>query len=147
VIGDNLFRPTDRDLITSGGALRRLTFRGATSTVAAGVQTDGALVPADEAWVITQIYAQMNPGAAQTVVSAVISIIRYGASFNEIHGWTENFSATAALGQIRSIAGANFALMPGEVLRLTGTFNAGVNSNQVLLNYVGFALPRGNLIL
>lgn len=146
MLGDTLYKPSLRDIVTVDAAPRRLNFRATASAVAAAVSIDGPIVPADEAWIITQIYAQATPGAAQTVVNMIVSVILGGVSFNEAHGWTENFSATPAIAQVRSVAGVNFALMPGEVLRLNGNFNAGANSNLVLLNALGVALPRGNLI-
>jgi hypothetical protein len=145
MLGDNVYRPTERDLVTSGAAPRRLNFRTTSSLAAASVATDGPTVPTDEVWCIQQLYAQCTPGAAQTVQTMVISLILQGVQFNELVSTTENFSATAAIVQTRSWT-TEFFMMPGEILRLTSAFNAGAASNLVLMNAVGIALPRGNLI-
>jgi hypothetical protein len=147
LIGDNLFRPTERDLVTVGAAIRRLNLRVTSSLVAASVAINTPAVPNDEVWLITQVYVQTTPGAAQTQTNGVVSIVQAGVSFNEIAGWSaQDFSATPAIPQVKFLVGVNVAMMPAEVLRFTGTFNAGANANLVLLNLIGFALPRGNLI-
>jgi len=148
-IGENLFRPTERDLVTIQAAPTRLAILTSGAGASTAISSQSATVPTDECWVLFGCGFVITPGAAQFCITALLDIIEpvSGAQIYRpaiVAGPDLGAVVAQQTGFSRELGGA--LVMPGEAIVGRGVFNAGAAANTVQWNVYGIKIPRGNLL-
>lgn len=149
MLGELLFRPTERDLVALGGAPTRLSFLTSGSGASSSINCSSGTVPTDEFWVIAGATCVITPGAAQFALFCIIDVIEpiSGAQiYRPCYAAAPELGATVAQQTGFARALTNAIVMPGEAVRATGNFNAGAAANTVQMSFYGLKIPRGNLL-
>lgn len=148
-LGDGIYRPSDRDVVTIGAAPARFLFyQFLLNTALAQLSVSSSNVPGDEVWVIKGFDVSCTPGAAQTVLDGA-AVIR--DTSNTIIARLVDFAppqtSAVAAAQVRLSGVVGDAMvMPGDHLECAVDFNAGANPNSMIWTLYGVRLPRGNIL-
>lgn len=148
MLGESLYRPTARDLETTGAAPSRLLFYAVQSAIAASLSVVSGVVPGDEIWIVTHADLRFTPGAAQTLT--VGALLARDTSGNVI-GRICDVAPPQASVVAAAVSGAwgrvgEVMLFPGDALEAAAAFSAGANSNGMIVTAWGVRLPRGNVL-
>jgi hypothetical protein len=141
MIGEFLYQLTAKDAITQPVIQRRFN-RARVSAAATVVNVDLLPVPGEYVEVVTHINISCAAGAAQTLTRA-LCVVR-DPQGNDIFNV---FLAQSGIQFDDRGMKVELVLFPGELLRVTGVFNAGANANAVIGNAHGYILPKGSLQL
>jgi hypothetical protein len=138
-----IYSPTDRD-ITVGLAPGRWQKQTIFSNASTPLAVNHGPVPADMVLLLQHMYSEADPGAAQNVVSHVISVIDDQVLQYGVLDANQNPLAVNLNSYLIRQWGGGIVLMPKEYIRATATFNAGAVPNQVALVTIGILIPRAN---
>lgn len=106
----------------------------------AGTDTD---VAKDKAFWVSNIQAYAAPDATQTCVDLSVGILDEGGNVKCIIAYS---GEVLAAGEPRSInLPIDLLLLDENNIVATGTFDAGVAANSVILSLAGIETPRGNV--
>jgi len=142
---NQVYQLTPRDMAGPlwGFIHRRTTAAGTATTLTRNAVHFADLAPPiGTVLFLTRIFAVAVPGAGQNVTNLeltvadaadnVLSILRESPS-------TETIKRFTLEADIPLLVGTN-------ILRLVGTFDAGVASNRIGLHFSGYVMPRGNVV-
>jgi hypothetical protein len=134
MLGDFLYELTPKDLQSIG---MQLFTENSTDSVAAAAVSEDIAVPDERILVVQRIFADADGGGGQTVVQLEISRLTLTDALNSI--------VRVISGAVTAVAAHDgpLYLAPGEIIRATGSFSAGVAANQVRLFVHGYTIPRG----
>jgi len=147
-LGDNTYRPTERDLEAIGAAPTRLLLLLQQSAASATLSQFSSAVPGDEVWLIKHTSIRFTPGAAQTLtLGAIVVRDTSGNVIGRVHEIAPpQASAVAAAASVDSKMIGDVMVFPGDAIEAAATFNAGAAANSMFCAVWGIRLPRGNAL-
>lgn len=114
------------------------------AAASASMTVDIAAIPADQLFWITRWALVISPGGTQTYTNVALSVTDIAGNF--LANLYNNNQAGAAGVSLEAQDTIDLCLIGGvHSLRATVAFSAGVSSNGVTVNALGYGTPRGNV--
>jgi hypothetical protein len=135
-------RPTDGEL--AGPVCEFIAKESSLASAAVSVASPGYTVPDGKLLIAQSVISFADPGAAQNVVDHILRLF-WPAGFAQYL----KYQATALAVNINNlIDDAEVKVYPpGVKLDSIATFNAGVASNIVTFNVIGWLIPRSSVVI
>lgn len=140
-----LYQLTPRDDQSTGPEI--FNGRARTSLAAAAIDGVGFVVPRDRVCILASLSGFVNPGGAQTITAFEVYLSLAGAAPPDVADprWME---------QLFGLPNASFSewnnyqmVGPGQGVFARAAFSAGAVANELVLNWNGVLIPRGNFAL
>lgn len=139
-----VWAPSPKDLVADF-APQQLIYRTTAGAAATTVAVTSALqIPFDKVLVLRSLLIEADPGVAQNYTYLTAFLIESNVQLASLLSGKPDTPTPLAANPAGMLWTGEIAMLFGQEIQCTGLFDAGAATNTVVINAVGYYLPRGN---